>query len=94
MIKEYCDICGREATTDKYFLPVMKAIYARDRYGKPLIKTKTIGSEEKDVCKDCAKKIQFLIDCILPMVDKDISITFESSEVGKSCQIGYIGDKL
>lgn len=94
MIKEYCDICGREATTDKYFLPVMKDIYARDRYGNPLIKTKTIGSEEKDVCKDCAKKIQFLIDCILPVVDENVLITFESSEYGKSYHIEHMGDKL
>ena len=29
-----------------------------------------------------------------PMADEDISITFESSEVGKSYRIEYIGDKL
>lgn len=94
MIKEYCDICDREATTDKYFLPVMKDTYARDRHGNPLIKTKTIGSEEKDVCKECAKKIQFLIDCILPVVDENVLITFESSEYGKSYHIEHMGDKL
>lgn len=49
MIKEYCDICGKEAATNKYYLPVMEDTYARDKYGNPLIKTKTIGSEEKDV---------------------------------------------
>jgi hypothetical protein len=54
-----------------------------------------MSSERKDVCQDCVRKIQFLIDCTLPMMDEDISITFdESSEVGKSCRIGYIGDKL
>lgn len=51
-----------------------------------------MSSERKDVCQDCARKIQFLIDCIL--LDKDISITFESSEAGKSCRIEYVGDKL
>jgi hypothetical protein len=29
MIKEYCDICGKEVVTDKYFLPVMKDSYVR-----------------------------------------------------------------
>ena len=27
MIKEYCDICGKETVTDKYFLPVIKDSY-------------------------------------------------------------------
>ena len=80
MIKKYCDICGKEAEIDKYYLPAIKDIYARDRRGNPLIKTKTIGAEEKDVCKDCAKNIQFLIDYILPMADKDISIKVESPD--------------
>lgn len=94
MIKEYCDICGKETTTDKYFLPVIKDSYVRDRHGAHMIATKVISSERKDVCQDCARKIQFLIDCILPIVDKDISIKVESSEVGKSYRIEYIGDKL
>lgn len=94
MIKEYCDICGKEVVTDKYFLPVMKDIHARDRHGTLMVTTKVMSSERKDVCQDCARKIQFLIDCVLPMVDKDISITFKSSEVGKSYRIEYIGDKL
>lgn len=92
MIKEYCDICGKEVVTDKYFLPVMKDIYAIDRHGTPMVATKVMSSERKDVCQDCARKIRFLIDCIL--LDKDISITFESSEVGKSYRIEYVGDKL
>ena len=46
------------------------------------------------MCQDCARKIQSLIDGVLPMINKDISITFESSEVGKSYHIEYIGDKL
>lgn len=92
MIKEYCDICGKEVATDKYFLPVVKDSYARDRHGTPMVATKVMSSERKDVCQDCARKIQFLIDCIL--LDEDISITFESSEVGKSCRIGYVGGKL
>lgn len=94
MIKEYCDICGKETATDKYFLPVVKDSYIRDRHGTPMVATKVMSSERKDVCQDCARKIQFLIDCILPIVDKDISITFESSELGKSYRIEYIGDKL
>lgn len=94
MIKKYCDICGKEAETDKYYLPAIKDIYARDRHGNPLIKTKTIGAEEKDVCKDCARNIQFLIDRILPVVDENVLITFESSGVVKSFRIEYIGDKL
>ena len=94
MIKEYCDICGKETVTDKYFLPVIKDSYVRDRHGTPMVATKVISSEKKDVCKKCARKICFLIDRILPMFDKDISITFESSEVGKSYRIEYIGDKL
>lgn len=44
--------------------------------------------------KNVQEKICFLIDRVLPMFDKDISITFESSEVGKSYRIEYIGDKL
>ena len=94
MIKEYCDICGKETVTDKYFLPVIKDSYVRDRHGTPMVATKVISSERKDVCKKCARKICFLIDRLLPMFDKDISITFESSEVGKSYRIEYIGDKL
>lgn len=94
MIKEYCDICGKETVTDKYFLPVIKDSYVRDRHGTPMVATKGMSSERKDVCKKCARKICFLIDRILPMFDKDISITFESSEVGKSYRIEYIGDKL
>ena len=94
MIKEYCDICGKETVTDKYFLPVIKDSYIRDRHGTPMVATKVISSERKDVCKKCARKICFLIDRVLPMFDKDISITFESSEVGKSYRIEYIGDKL
>lgn len=92
MIKEYCDICGKEVTTDKYFLPVIKDSYVTDRHGTPIIAKKVMSPERKDVCQNCARKIQFLIDCIL--LDEDISITFESSEVGKSCRIEYIGDKL
>lgn len=94
MIKEYCDICGKETVTDKYFLPVIKDSYVRDRHGTPMVATKVISSERKDVCKKCARKICFLIDRVLPMFDKDISITFESLEVGKSYRIEYIGDKL
>ena len=94
MIKEYCNICGKETVTDKYFLPVIKDSYVRDRHGTPMVATKVISSERKDVCKKCARKICFLIDRVLPMFDKDISITFESSEVGKSYRIEYIGDKL
>ena len=94
MFKEYCDICGKETVTDKYFLPVIKDSYVRDRHGTPMVATKVISSERKDVCKKCARKICFLIDRVLPMFDKDISITFESSEVGKSYRIEYIGDKL
>lgn len=94
MIKEYCDICGKEVATDKYFLPVMKDSYVRDGHGISIVATKVMSSERKDVYQDCARKIQFLIDGILPMIDKDISITFESSEVGKSYRIEYIGDKL
>ena len=94
MIKEYCDICGKETVTDKYFLPVIKDSYVRDRHGTPMVATKVISSERKDVCKKCARKICFLIDRVLPMFDKDISITFESSEVGKSYRIEYIGQKL
>lgn len=90
MIKEYCDICGKETVTDKYFLPVIKDSYVRDRHGTPMVATKVISSERKDVCKKCARKICFLIDRVLPMFDKDISITFESSEVGKSYRIEYI----
>ena len=92
MIKEYCDICGKEVVTDKYFLPVMKDSYVRDKHGIPMVATKVMSPERKDVCQNCAKRIQFLIDGILPMVDKDISITFESSETGKSYRIEYIGD--
>nr|DAR44234.1 MAG TPA: hypothetical protein [Caudoviricetes sp.] len=91
MIKKYCDICGKEASTNKYCLPVKKDTYARDRYGNPLIKTKTIGSEEKDVCLNCARKIQFLIGCVLPMMDEDTSIIFESPKSGKSFRIEHIG---
>ena len=94
MVKEYCDICGKETATDKYFLPVIKDSYVRDRHGTPMVATKGMSSERKDVCKKCARKICFLIDRVLPMFDKDISITFESSEVGKSYRIEYIGDKL
>lgn len=80
MIKEYCDICGKETVTDKYFLPVIKDSYARDRRGTPIVATKVMSSERKDVCQDCARKIQFLIDYILPMADKDISIKVESPD--------------
>lgn len=43
MIKEYCDICGKETVTDKYFLPVIKDSYARDRHGTPMVATKDIN---------------------------------------------------
>lgn len=66
MIKEYCDICGKETVTDKYFLPVIKDSYVRDRHGTPMVATKGMSSERKDVCKKCARKICFLIDHILP----------------------------
>lgn len=42
MIKEYCDICGKETVTDKYFLPVIKDSYVRDRHGTPMVATKVI----------------------------------------------------
>ena len=80
MIKEYCDICGKETVTNKYFLPVIKDSYARDKHGTPMVATKVMSSERKEVCQDCARKIQFLIDCILPMVDQGISIKVESSD--------------
>ena len=91
MIKEYCDICGKEVVTNKYCLPVIKDDYAKDRHGNPLIKTKTIGAEEKDVCPNCARRIQFLIGCVLPRIDEDTSIIFESPKPGKSFRIGHIG---
>lgn len=91
MIKKYCDICGKESVINKYRLPVVKDVYAKDRYGNPLIKTKTIGAEDKDVCLNCARKIQFLFDRVLPMMDEDTSIIFESPESGKSFRIGHIG---
>ena len=94
MVKEYCDICGKETVTDKYFLPVVKDSYATDGHSAPIIATKIISSEGKDVCQNCARKIQFLIDGVLPMIDKDILIRFESSETGKSFRIEYMGDKL
>lgn len=80
MIKEYCDICGKETVTDKYFLPVTKDSCARDRHGTPIITTKVMSSERKDICKGCARKIQFLIDCILPMADENFSIKIESPD--------------
>ena len=80
MIKEYCDICGKETVTNKYFLPVIKDSYARDKHGTPMVATKVMSSERKEVCQDCARKIQFLIDCILPMDDQGISIKVESSD--------------
>lgn len=91
MTKEYCDICGKEAVTNKYHLPVTKDVCAKDRHGNPLIKTKVIGDEDKDVCLNCARKIQFLIGCVLPMMDEDTSIIFESPKSGKSFRIGHIG---
>lgn len=45
-----------------------------------MVATKVMSSERKDVCQDCARKIQFLIDCILPMVDQGISIKVESPD--------------
>ena len=80
MIKEYCDICGKETVTDKYFLPVIKDSYTRDGHGTPIVATKVMSSERKDVCQDCARKIQLLIDYIVPMADKDISIKVESPD--------------
>lgn len=29
MIKEYCDICSKEAETNKYYLPVMEDLCKR-----------------------------------------------------------------
>lgn len=52
-------------------------IFRRDRHGTPMVVTKVISSERKDVCQDCARKIQFFIDCVLPMTDDDISIKVE-----------------
>jgi len=92
MIKEYCDICGKEVATDKYFLPIMKDSYVRDGHSTPIVATKVMSSERKDVCQDCARKIQILIGCILPMMDKDTSITFESPKAGKSFCIRCMGD--
>lgn len=80
MIKEYCDICGKETVTNKYFLPVIKDSYARDKHGTPMVATKVMSSERKDVCQDCARKIQFLIDYVLPMVDQGTSIKVESPD--------------
>lgn len=57
-----------------------------------MVVTKVMSSERKDVCQNCARKIQFLIDSVLLMIDKDISITFKSSETGKSFCIRYMGD--
>lgn len=45
-----------------------------------MVATKVMSSERKNVCQDCARKIQFLIDCILPMTDEDISIKVESPD--------------
>lgn len=54
MIKEYCDICGKEVVTDKYFLPVVKDSYARDGHGTPMVATKVMSPEKKM----CVKIVQ------------------------------------
>lgn len=61
MIKEYCDICGKEAKTNKYVLPEWTDDYAKDKNGMPLLKINAIKPVEKDICKGCADVIARIV---------------------------------
>lgn len=78
MIKEYCDICGKEKHTAKYKLPMYKKKYATDANNVKIMDYDVLVPCEMDVCMDCAIVINSIIGSYpkmkkteLPMVDID-----------------------
>ena len=61
MIKEYCDICGKEVKTNKYILPEWTDDYTKDKNDTPLLQVSALKPVEKDVCKNCADVIARMI---------------------------------
>ena len=62
MIKEYCDICGKEKHTKKYILPAMKRKNITDKQGTVLKKFDVLDACEKDVCDKCVLIVGSFID--------------------------------
>ena len=58
MIKEYCDICGKEVKTDKYVLPES---HIRTGVGEKNLICTVLKSAENDICKDCADEMGRMI---------------------------------
>lgn len=78
MIKEYCDICGKEKHTAKYKLPMYKKKYATDANNVEIMDYDVLVPCEMDVCIDCAIVINSIIGSYLkmkktelPMIDID-----------------------
>lgn len=57
MIKEYCDICGKEKKTEKYVLPELGLKYIEDKTGARLMAYNALNPMKKDICSDCARAI-------------------------------------
>lgn len=61
MIKEYCDICGKEERTSKYKLPTYEKKSIKTANGDKMLECDVLISVEKDVCRDCASLIENFI---------------------------------
>lgn len=73
MIKEYCDICGREKHTTKYKLPIYKKKPVLNAKGAKIIEYDVLTPVERDVCIDCASLIEGIIRGYSAMRKTDIS---------------------
>ena len=73
MIKEYCDICGKEKCTSKYKLPMYKKESALSAKGAKIAEYNVLTPVEKDVCVDCASLIESVIRGYSAMRKTDIS---------------------
>lgn len=78
MIKEYCDICGKEKQTRKYKLPTYEKKPVTNANGVKIMEYDVLTPVEKDVCIDCAIVINSIIGSYstmknteLPRVDID-----------------------
>ena len=61
IIKEYCDICGKEKHTAKYKLPMYKKKHATDANNTKIMDYDVLVPCEMDVCMDCAIVINSII---------------------------------
>ena len=88
MIKEYCDICGKEKRTCKYKLPVNKKKSIKNI--DTSMECEVLIPVEKDICVDCASLIGYVVQGYSAMKRKNIS----GFDVSDGNGVHIIGEKV